>query len=153
MFLFYDSVESHTREQGNMAAGFTARTSQNYKIISGPSKVCPFTDVLDNKGNHFEPSSGIFVAPVNGMYIYGLKHGRNLEIPARFDVVQELQSPGAGKESENVLDEAHFVPGRNCVNGSVWMNAGDKLFVRISETSQGDFTLLRQSTFHCYLIS
>ena len=54
----------------NLFAGFSAYASvtRNYNI----DNVLLFDSVIYNNGNHYNPDTGVFVCPVDGMYLFAL---------------------------------------------------------------------------------
>ncbi|CAG5124426.1 unnamed protein product, partial [Candidula unifasciata] len=147
------------KAQTKMPWGFTARSCSNYRITSSTSIIRGFTDVLDNKGHHFQPSTGVFTAPASGLYTVGLKHDERIYIPAQFEVIHESPDPQDNGVSrlKNVVavacTAADLIGSVSSDITNIWMEKGDLLYVALRMLFDGEFTLLFPSMFHCYIIS
>lgn len=60
------------RAEGEFPVAFTATISDHYIEHAGDHQVIVFDNVVTNVGNAYNSHVGIFVAPVNGIYVFSV---------------------------------------------------------------------------------
>ena len=108
--------------------------------------VAEFNATRFNIGNHFNTSTGVFTAPVSGVYAFYFNGYNNSTSYARWLLLKNGSDAFGGQGAITQSGDAI------CVSGAVYLNASD--FVRIQAVYNGQ-VLYQQSehtTFSGYLI-
>ena len=108
--------------------------------------VAEFNATRFNIGNHFNTSTGVFTAPVSGVYAFYFNGYNNSTSYARWLLLKNGSDAFGGQGAISQSGDAI------CVSGAVYLNASD--FVRIEAVYNGQL-LYQQSehtTFSGYLI-
>lgn len=111
--------------------------------------VTAFTDVIFNHGNHFDPSTGKFAAPVDGIYVACLTVHQMNQGEVTLQVRRQPRDASAHKCCVFEVSTAEDWD-RDCQFSFVQMKAGDKLYVK-SVAVRGDVFLTSFSSFSCLL--
>ncbi|CAL1529306.1 unnamed protein product [Lymnaea stagnalis] len=134
--------------------GFTAKLSISFTSPMKRSVLRDFTDIVTNRGDHFQPQTGEFTAPVEGLYLVSLTH-RQWQDGEIWLVVLLSPNPGPGGGKEKVVCETRTDVSRTSSTSAsiVWMNAGDKIWVNVRNVKGTDTWIDAPSSFSCFLVA
>lgn len=134
--------------------GFTAKLSISFTSPMKRSIIRDFTDVVTNRGDHFQPQTGEFTAPLEGLYLVSLTH-RQWQDGEIWLVVLLSPNPGPGGGKEKVVAETRTDVSRTSSSSAsiVWMNAGDKIWVSVRNVKGSDIWIDAPSSFSCFLVA
>ena len=105
---------------------FTATTNAEYNISSG--NVLTYNNVITNNGNHYNGSTGVFTAPVSGVYYYAFDYYAQSNNTARA-VIQKSTNGGSSfstfRYGCRVSNPSNYVSASTV--GVIALNANDQV--------------------------
>ncbi|CAL1527920.1 unnamed protein product [Lymnaea stagnalis] len=140
---------------GRSAIGFTASPNGMSKVNVAQDKVITkFTSVAFNAGNHYNPSTGLFTAPVSGLYFSSVTVCTLNEGRINVAVKHRPADSGRGGRRVQAVSRASSTAEDTSSTGTgvVHMEAGDHLYA-VPVTVAGDAVLSCYSSFSCFLLS
>ncbi|XP_059166226.1 uncharacterized protein LOC131948632 [Physella acuta] len=134
--------------------GFTAKLSVSFSTPIKRAVIRDFTDIVVNKGDHYQPQTGEFIAPVEGLYVVALSH-RQWQDGEIWLVVLMTPNPGPNGGKDKVVCETKTDVNRtsSCGYSAVWMNPGDKVWVSVRNVKGTDVWIDAPSSFSCFLVA
>ncbi|XP_059166489.1 uncharacterized protein LOC131948810 isoform X2 [Physella acuta] len=145
--------------------GFSAMILTDMRVSTGVIR--EFADVYFNHGGHFDPSSGEFTVPSDGIYCISLSVYRQFTNDVQIELVRVANfdgSPESDMDDDLGLDsdeneETDIITifgldtsgGRNHYTAHYVLEKGNKLFLKVTAADK-DFEFGKYSIFTCYKI-
>ncbi|XP_059152084.1 uncharacterized protein LOC131938188 [Physella acuta] len=125
--------------------GFSATLNMRDAVIGG-SLIKGFSEIILNIGHHFNPTTGVFVAPKSGVYVASF-HGSQINDGFLFMHMVHLDRSREKVVSLMRTNGEYTSTGCSVI---VIMNQNDKLFVRLI-TAEGEARLSAFANFSCFV--
>ncbi|KAH9499418.1 hypothetical protein Btru_003418 [Bulinus truncatus] len=133
--------------------GFSAKLSLSFTTPIKKTVLRDFTDIVSNRGDHFQPQTGEFTAPIEGLYVISLMHRQWQDGEIWLVVLYSTASSTSSSKEKSVCETRTDVSRTSSSSVSViWMNAGDKIWVHVRNVKGTDIWLDAPSNFSCFLI-
>ncbi|XP_055866257.1 filamin A-interacting protein 1-like isoform X2 [Biomphalaria glabrata] len=133
--------------------GFSAKLSLSFTTPTKKTVMRDFTDIVTNRGDHFQPLTGEFTAPIEGLYVVALMHRQWQDGEIWLVVLHASLFGGSGSKEKAVCETRTDISRTSSNSVSViWMNAGDKLWVNVRNVKGTDIWIDAPSSFSCFLI-
>ncbi|CAL1542343.1 unnamed protein product [Lymnaea stagnalis] len=121
---------------------FALKLSQD----EGLGTITPYDLVYTNHGDHFDPSTGIFTTPVNGLYSITIMTGSSSNTKTNAINCRRIR-----KETYDERIFFHDFSINQTVTRFAEISAGDELYLNWERIDEHDQTMI-SVTFSCYLI-
>jgi hypothetical protein len=143
-----DIVESI---QNRPAIGFTARTL-GFTINTKSAILKAFKEIISNNGGHYNASTGVFTAPIAGMYMANLTHTQSDEGEIFLTLIHSRRGDTPlGVKSWIAYTWTYGKHSTSSDSSVIHMQEGEQVYVQVQHFC-GSGQIWSPSSFSCFLV-